>query len=263
MTLRAQHLVLGYGDQAIVEVDRLEINLGEITTIVGPNGCGKSTLLKGLSGLMTAKSGDVWLDDQPLQEWSSKARARRLAVLSQNPVAPDDISVRQLVEHGRYPHQTLLSNRSQQDEDAVNWALQITGMEAFANRSFNTLSGGEKQRGWIALALAQQADILLVDEPTTFLDIGRQLEIMALLTRLNQEFGTTIVMVLHDMNQASRFSQRIIAMQQGQTLADGTPSEVINSVLLERLFRIRAEVIPREDDGVRYPYCLPIAAAPE
>ena len=245
MSLRADQLTLGYGNRQIVSQTSLQIELGKITTIIGPNGCGKSTLLKGLSGLMSPADGQVFLDDKPLTEWPNKSRAQRLAVLAQSPVAPDDISVRQLVEHGRYPHQNLLANKSQQDIDAVDWALEMTAMLDYQYRSFNQLSGGERQRGWIALALAQQADILLVDEPTTYLDIGRQLEIMDLLKRLNQTLGTTIVMVVHDMNQASKYSDRILAMKSGNIVADGAPQEVITAELLQDLFHINCQVSPR------------------
>jgi iron complex transport system ATP-binding protein len=258
--LSADRLRLGYGNHVVVKDISVSIEYGTMNCIIGPNGCGKSTLLRGLSGLLAPLQGAITLDDKPLNAWPARQRAQRLAVLLQNPIAPDGISVEQLVQHGRYPHQGIFQRPRAEDHEAVEWALAITGMHRYRRRPFHALSGGERQRGWIALALAQQADVLLVDEPTTFLDIGRQLEIMDLLRQLNRDHGTTVVMVLHDINQASRYADRLLAMQSGALIADGAPVEVIHPELLMQLFDLETERVMRDEDGRAYPYCMPVRA---
>lgn len=236
----------------------LTLQEGEITCLIGPNGCGKSTLLKALAGLLPPASGQVFLDNRPLPHWSRKAMARRMTLLPQNPVAPDDLSVYQLVSHGRFAWQGLFGRMTQQDLDAVEQALHLTGMDQLRHRSFNTLSGGERQRGWIALALAQQADILLLDEPTTYLDIGHQLEVLELLAQLNREHQRTIVMVLHDINQASQYSDRILAMQQGRIIADDSPVNAITPEMMQQVFGIQVELMMRQQGDKTWPYGLPV-----
>lgn len=258
MTLIARDLTLGYQQQTIVSATSITLNIGEMTCLVGPNGCGKSTLLRALSGLLSPMTGEVTLDDKPLAAWSRKALARRLAFLPQNPVAPDDISVYQLVSHGRYAYQGLFGLTQPSDVEAVNWALEMTEMNGLRHRVFNTLSGGEKQRGWIALALAQQADLLLLDEPTTYLDIGHQLDILELLATLNQEHRITVVMVLHDINQASQYTDRLLVMRAGCIIADNTPQSVISASLVKQVFGIDIELITRQEGERAYPYSLPL-----
>lgn len=236
----------------------LTLQEGEITCLIGPNGCGKSTLLKALAGLLPPASGQVFLDNRPLPHWSRKAMARRMTLLPQNPVAPDDLSVYQLVSHGRFAWQGLFGRMTQQDLEAVEQALHLTGMDQLRHRSFNTLSGGERQRGWIALALAQQADILLLDEPTTYLDIGHQLEVLELLAQLNREHQRTIVMVLHDINQASQYSDRILAMQQGRIIADDSPVNAITPEMMQQVFGIQVELMLRQQGDKTWPYGLPV-----
>ncbi len=247
-------------DNIVIPQVSLTLNEGEITCLIGPNGCGKSTLLKALAGLLSPTEGQVLLDNKTLSNWSPKALARRLTLLPQSPVAPDDISVHQLVSYGRFAHQGLFGRMSQQDIDAVDNALNQTGMQPLKHRIFNTLSGGERQRGWIALALAQQSDILLLDEPTTYLDIGHQLEALDLLSRLNQQQGLTVIMVLHDINQASQYGDRILTMKQGRIIADGTPLEVITPKLMQQVFGIDIELIVREQGQKQYPYGMPLTA---
>lgn len=258
MMLSAQSLTLGYKNHTIVESTSFTINPGQITSIIGPNGSGKSTLLKALGGIIKPFTGEVTLDKKCLSQWPSKELARNLTLLPQHPIAPESISVQQLLSHGRYPYQGLFSQSSQQDIDVIEWALDATHMTAFRHREFNTLSGGERQRGWIALALVQQPNVLLLDEPTTYLDIGHQMEILELLTRLNQQHKITIVMVLHDINQASQYSHRLIAMQQGKLIADGQPLDILSSKLITQLFNIEAEIIYRQQNGYSYPFSLPI-----
>ena len=269
MTLSAENLILSYspGQSAssttseaspVVPEVSLTLQEGEITCLIGPNGCGKSTLLKALAGLSPPASGQVFLDNRPLPHWSRKAMARRMTLLPQNPVAPDDLSVYQLVSHGRFAWQGLFGRMTQQDLDAVEQALHLTGMDQLRHRSFNTLSGGERQRGWIALALAQQADILLLDEPTTYLDIGHQLEVLELLAQLNREHQRTIVMVLHDINQASQYSDRILAMQQGRIIADDSPVNAITPEMMQQVFGIQVELMMRQQGDKTWPYGLPV-----
>ncbi|MFD2110574.1 ABC transporter ATP-binding protein [Thiorhodococcus fuscus] len=258
MTLHATRLTLAYGQHTIVDIPELRLERGKVSCLVGPNGCGKSTLLKALGGLLRPASGTVRLDERPLSDWEPKALARRLASLPQSPSAPDDISVRQLVGHGRYPHQDLLGGASAEDRAVVDWALSATSIAHLRERRFATLSGGERQRAWLAMTLAQQAEILLLDEPTTYMDMGHQVELLELLASLQRRHGLTVVMVLHDINQASQYADRVLAMYEGRILADGTPREVVDSHLTERLFGLRTERIDREIEGRRIPYCLPL-----
>ena len=262
MALTTEHLVLGYGSASSAHVVVPEVSLsfteGDITCLIGPNGCGKSTLLKALAGLLPPLQGQILLDQQALSQWQPKDLAKRLTLLPQSPVAPDDISVFQLVSYGRFAHQGLFGSMTPEDVQAVDNALEQTGMQGLKHRIFNTLSGGERQRGWIALALAQQSDILLLDEPTTYLDIGHQLEVLDLLARLNQQQGLTVVMVLHDINQASQYGDRILAMQQGHIIADGSPIDVITPELIQKVFGIDIELIVRQQGEKTYPYGLPL-----
>lgn len=258
MTLAAQNLILGYKDNVIIESVSLTINKGQITSVIGPNGCGKSTLLKALGGIIKPFQGQVMLDEKCLSQWPSKKLAQNLALLPQHPIAPENISVHQLLNHGRYPYQGLFGQNNQQDIEIIEWALEVTQMTAFRHREMNTLSGGERQRGWIALALVQQPNILLLDEPTTYLDIGHQMEILELLTNLNQQHKLTIIMVLHDLNQASQYSHRLIAMQQGKLIADGSPHKILSAELIKQLFNIESEIIYRQQNGSSYPFSLPI-----
>ena len=260
MTLKADNLTLGYKEKVIIKDTSLTIKPGQITSLIGPNGSGKSTLLKALAGILTPLQGQVTLDNKRLSQWPSKHLAQRLALLSQHPVAPENISVQQLVSYGRYPYQGLFGQNNQQDLEAVEWALEITQMIELRHRGFDTLSGGERQRGWIALALAQQSDILLLDEPTTYLDIGHQMEILDLLANLNQQYQLTLVMVLHDINQASQYSHRLLAMQQGELIADGPPKDVFSGELLRELFGIESEIIYRQKRSQSYPFSIPIRA---
>lgn len=258
MTLSAHKLKLGYQNTTVIDALSLSINSGQITSLIGPNGCGKSTFLKALSGILQPQSGSVTLDNKALSDWASKKLARRLSLMPQHPVAPENISVQQLVSHGRYPHQGLFDSASVEDREAIEWAMQMTGISALRHRDFNSLSGGERQRGWLAMALAQQSDFLLLDEPTTFLDIGHQMEILDLLFALNQQHKLTIIMVLHDINQASQYSHRVLAMREGNIIADGDPVAVLSPQLLRSLFAIECEVTLRQECSRHYPYCIPL-----
>lgn len=267
MTLSAQNLVLNYSGQPIPEkkatVQDISLTLreGEITCLIGPNGCGKSTLLKALAGILPPVSGTLELDRKPLSEWSAKALARCMTLLPQTPVAPDEISVEQLVSHGRFAWQGLFGRMTQADTDAIEDALQLTDMAHLRHRRFNHLSGGERQRGWLALALAQQADILLLDEPTTYLDPGHQIEMLELLSRINRDHRRTIVMVLHDINQASQYADRILVMQQGRMITDAPPDQAITQAMMQQVFGLNVELIRRQDAEKTYPFWIPATSS--
>lgn len=236
--LAATGLSLAYGDRPIVTELDVAISPGVITSIVGANGCGKSTLLRALSRLLTPAAGSVVLDGQSIHARPTKEVARVLGLLPQSPVSPEGIVVADLVGRGRHPHQKALARWSEHDYAVVADALEATGIAELAERSVDELSGGQRQRVWIAMALAQETDILLLDEPTTFLDVAHQIDVLDLLTDLCRERGTTIVMVLHDLNLAARYSDVLIAMKDGQIIAHGTSTDVLTSATVEHVFGI-------------------------
>jgi iron complex transport system ATP-binding protein len=248
MTLSTDDLSAGYGSRVLIPDLTLELEHGAITAIIGPNGCGKSTLLKTLAGLLEPVGGSVLLHGRDIVRLSTREIARELAVLPQAPVVPSRLSVKTLVEQGRYPHVGPLGMLRERDDEAVSRALEATGITELAARDVDELSGGERQRAWIALALAQETPALLLDEPTTYLDIGYQLEVLELIRELNRERGLSVAMVLHDLNHAARFSDRIIAMKDGRIVADGTPRAVVDSELVLNVFEVEGRVM--HDDGV-------------
>ncbi|MGY2895570.1 ABC transporter ATP-binding protein [Deinococcus sp. UYEF24] len=255
--LSTQSLKLAYGSSVIVPDLNLNVAGGRVTSIIGPNGCGKSTLLRALARLMPGSGGQVSLYGQALHTLKSRDIARRLAILPQGPVAPEGLSVEDLVWFGRHPHQGRFPVRRQGDQEAVTWALDQTGMKVFAGRTLDTLSGGQRQRAWIAMSLAQQTEILLLDEPTTYLDLSHQLEVLHLTQRLNRAQGKTVVMVLHDLNQAVRYSDEIIAMHQGVVYAQGEPQDVLTPALLADVFGLKAHILRDPDTG--RPHIIPYA----
>ncbi|WP_127820042.1 ABC transporter ATP-binding protein [Microbacterium sp. CPCC 204701] len=248
-TLAAHALTLAYGDRTIVDGLDLAVPPGLITAIVGANGCGKSTLLRALARLLPPRSGHVLLDGKELQSQPSKEVARTLGLLPQSPVAPEGIAVADLVGRGRHPHQRLLARWSARDYEVVAQSLAATGMTEFADRPVDELSGGQRQRVWIAMALAQETDILLLDEPTTFLDVAHQVEVLDLLTDLNRDRGTTIVMVLHDMNLAARYADHLFALRSGRVVAAGPPNDVMTGDLIREVFDLEALVVPDPVSG--------------
>lgn len=247
--LRADSVVLGYGDRKVISELDLTVPDGKITVIVGPNGCGKSTLLRALARLLRPGSGQVILDGKEIGERPSKQVARMLGLLPQSPLAPEGILVSDLVGRGRHPHQGVFGRWSQQDHRAVAEALEATSTTELAERSVDELSGGQRQRVWLAMALAQQTDILLLDEPTTYLDVSHQVEVLDLLTDLNQNRGTTIVMVLHDLNLAARYADVLVVMRSGKIAAMGAPQEVMNPQLVENVFGLASLVVPDPVSG--------------
>jgi len=258
--LHTQNLSLGYMEQLIVPDLSLDIPQGKITALVGANGSGKSTILKALARILKPRAGAAYLDGKAIHRLSTKQVAKQLAILPQNPDAPEGLTVRELVSYGRFPHQRGLGGLTQEDREAVHEALSLTGMTVFAERPVGNLSGGQRQRAWIAMALAQGTEVLLLDEPTTFLDMAHQLEVLQLLEKLNREEGRTIVMVVHDLNHASRYAQHMVAIAQGEVVVAGTPAEVMTPEILRRVFAIEADIVPDPRSGV--PLCIPYGLRP-
>ncbi|QYO64594.1 ABC transporter ATP-binding protein [Leptolyngbya sp. 7M] len=240
--LTTRQLTLAY-DKAIVIRDLdLMIPAGQITALVGPNGCGKSTLLRGLARLLKPLKGTVYLDSASIFRLSTKEVAKQLGILPQSPTAPEGLTVRELVAQGRYPHQSWLQQWSAEDDRFLEQALAITSMVELANRPLDTLSGGQRQRAWIAMTLAQNTPILLLDEPTTFLDLAHQIEILDLLYELNQTEGRTIVMVLHDLNQACRYADHLIAVKNGGVYAQGIPTNIMTETMVQEVFGVESRM---------------------
>ncbi len=255
--LTTRQLTLAYDNTTIVEKLNLAIPAGKITVLVGANGCGKSTLLRGLARLLKPQQGVVYLDSHSIFQLSTKEVAKRLSVLPQGPVAPEGLTVRDLVAQGRYPHQGWFQQWSPDDEHFTQQALTITEMLDLADRPLDSLSGGQRQRAWIAMTLAQNTDILLLDEPTTFLDLAHQIEVLDLLCELNRTQGRTVVMVLHDLNQACRYADCLIAIREGQVYAQGTPSEVMTETMVQDVFGLDSRIV--KDPVVGTPMCVPIS----
>jgi iron complex transport system ATP-binding protein len=254
--LSAERLTLAYGERAVVHELELAIERGQVTAVVGPNGCGKSTLLRALGRLLAPRAGAVLLDGRAIGTLPTKEVAKRLGLLPQSPIAPDGLVVEDLVARGRYPHQRIFRQWSAQDEAAVDAALAATGTSDLRERPLDELSGGQRQRAWIAMTLAQQTEILLLDEPTTFLDLAHQIEILDLLADLVADHGRTVVMVLHDLNQACRYADRLVAMRDGRVHRSGPPAEVVDAELVREVFGLSAQVIADPVTGT--PLCLPI-----
>lgn len=257
--LRANQLSIGYAESIIVKDLNLTIPTGKITALVGANGSGKSTILKAMARLMKPAGGSVLLDGKSIHSQSTKEVARQLAILPQNPTAPDGLTVSELVAYGRYPHQKGFGSLTDEDRRIVSSAIELTGMTAFRDRPIERLSGGQRQRAWIAMALAQQTDMLFLDEPTTFLDMAHQLEVLQLLQMLNEREGRTMIMVVHDLNHASRYAQHMVAIKSGTVISEGSPVEVMTPEVLREVFGIEADIV--EDPRTGLPLCLPHSLA--
>jgi iron complex transport system ATP-binding protein len=247
--LRAAEVDLGYGERLVVAGLSMTIRSGRITAVVGPNACGKSTLLRALARILTPSQGSVVLDGEAIHRLPTREVARKLGLLTQSPVVPDGILVADLVARGRAPHQRALQQWSERDETAVVSALEATETLDLAQRPVDELSGGQRQRVWIAMTLAQETPILLLDEPTTFLDISHQVEVLDLVARLNQERGRTVVMVLHDLNMACRYAHHLVAMRDGRILAEGPPQDVMTEETVEEVFGLDCVVLADSVSG--------------
>ncbi|WP_424893164.1 ABC transporter ATP-binding protein [Streptomyces sp. XH2] len=248
-TLAAHRLSLGYAGRTVVDGVDLAVPAGAVTAVVGPNACGKSTLLRGLARLLAPTAGTVTLDGADIHRMPARALARRLGLLPQQAVAPEGVTVEGLVRLGRYPHQRMLTPWSKADQAAVEEALARTGTDALRDRPVDQLSGGQRQRAWIALALAQDTPLLLLDEPTTFLDLRHQLDVLDLVDELNAEAGRTVVMVLHDLGQAARYADHLVVMCDGRPAAAGPPADVLTAELVEKVFQVECRVVPDPETG--------------
>lgn len=253
--LETKDLTLTYGDTVIIDELNLEIPKGKITVLIGSNGCGKSTLLRSLARLMKPKSGSILLDGEKIAKLSTKDIAKRMAVLPQGPSAPEGLTVLQLVKQGRFPYQSWARQWSQEDEQMVHKALAATKMTPFAEQAVDALSGGQRQRAWIAMTLAQGTDTILLDEPTTYLDLTHQIEVLDILFELNEQHGRTIVMVLHDLNLACRYADHIVALSNRSIYAQGKPEEIITEQLVRDVFQMESQIIPDPVYGT--PMCIP------
>lgn len=252
--LSAEKLDISYGERKIVKNLSLEIPDKKITTIIGSNGCGKSTLLKALTRVIPHQGGSIVLDGEEIAKENTKLLARKMAILPQTPESAPGLTVGELVSYGRFPYQKGFGRLTAKDYEIINWALDVTGTQFFKYHPVDALSGGQRQRVWIAMALAQETEMIFLDEPTTYLDMAHQLEILELLQKLNEDQHRTIVMVLHDLNQASRFADHIIAMKSGEIVKSGTSHEVITPDVLKTVFRIDADI--GIDPRTQKPICI-------
>lgn len=247
--VETENLRIGYSDNIVVESLNMKIKKGKVTSIIGANGCGKSTILKAIGRIIKKKSGSVYINGYDIDYQKSKEIAKQVSILSQISVAPSTLTCYELVSYGRFPYQKGFGMMSQEDRTIVNWALESTNLTSFRDRPIGSLSGGQRQRVWIAMALAQNGNIILLDEPTTYLDLSCQLEILELLLKLNRENGTTIVMVLHDLNLAAKYSDNLIAIKDGKIFKSGMTEDVITEKMLNECFGVSAEIIVDKESG--------------
>jgi iron complex transport system ATP-binding protein len=254
--LVVDRVTLGYGDRPVVDGMTLRVPDHRVTAIVGPNACGKSTLLRGMARLLQPAAGSILLDGAAIHRLPTRAVARSLGLLPQSPVAPEGVTAVELVSRGRHPHQGMLRRWNPEDERAVVEAMTATGTLDLADRVVDELSGGQRQRVWIAMALAQATDLLLLDEPTTYLDVTHQVEMLDLVADLNQHHGTTVVMVLHDLNLAARYAHHLVAVQDGRVAAEGSPADVVTESTVRAVFGLDSRVIP--DPVSHTPLVVPI-----
>lgn len=256
MKLEVKNLTTGYGHTKIIENLDLSIPEGQVTALIGANGCGKSTLLKTICRIIPPMGGEVLLDGKSIWSFKSRELAKKVAILPQNPTAPGELTVRELVMYGRAPHQgSLFARTTKEDRDMVDWALKETELTKFADRSIVNMSGGQRQRAWIAMAIAQNTDILFLDEPTSFLDVAHQMDVLHLVEYLNKKYNKTIIMVIHELNEAARFADYIVAMKDGKIEYQGTSHEIFHNAMLKDVFGVDSTIMndPRTDR----PFCIP------
>lgn len=252
--IKTEALSISYEDHLVVEGLDLTLTASKITSIIGPNGCGKSTILKAIGRVLKSNKGVVSLDGSDISQLPTKELAKKMAILPQTPTAPSGLTVAELIAYGRFPHQKGFGRLRTEDREIIEWSLKVTKLTNFSQREVDSLSGGQRQRVWIAMALAQQTELILLDEPTTYLDLAHQLEILELLKELNQSQHCTIVMVLHDLNLAARFSDYMIGISQGKIISQGTPVEVMTPEVLRAAFQIEAEIMI--EPKTQRPICL-------
>ncbi|WP_019554071.1 ABC transporter ATP-binding protein [Propionispira raffinosivorans] len=245
--MQTRDLTIKIQNKDILTKINLSFLTGKTTAIIGPNGSGKSTLLKALAGLNNNITGQVLFENKDIKDFSKKNLARNLAILPQDPSVPADLTVGELVQYGRFPYQRWFARNDKEDQQCVKWAMQQTQIEDFKNRFVTTLSGGERQRTWIAMALAQKPKVLLLDEPTTYLDIAHQLEVMQIIDRLTQKYNITIIMVLHDMNQALQYANDLVVIKNQSVFAQGSPQKIVSANLLEKVFGVTADFFTNRD----------------
>ena len=252
--ISVKNLRVGYENNTIIEDMSLSIPKGKISIIIGANGCGKSTLLKTIARINKPTNGDIFINNKNIKKVKEKNIAKEVAFLPQGPVCPDGLTVRELVAFGRFPHQKMIGGLTSYDKEIIDWAIEETGLSEFADRGVENLSGGQRQRAWIAMTLAQETEIIMLDEPTTYLDMSYQLEVLEVLQKLNKEKNITVVIVLHELNNACRFADNIIGLKKGKIICQGRPLDVINKENLKEIYGIDANLTISEDG--QYPICM-------
>ncbi|MFR1707277.1 MAG: ABC transporter ATP-binding protein [Clostridium sp.] len=252
--ISVKNLSVSYENNIIIEDMDLCIPKGKISIIIGANGCGKSTLLKTISRINKPRKGDIFINNKNIKKVKEKDIAKEVAFLPQGPVCPNGLTVRELVAFGRFPHQKIIGGLNSHDKEVIDWAIQETGLSEFADREVDSLSGGQRQRAWIAMTLAQETEIIMLDEPTTYLDMSYQLEVLEVLQKLNKEKRITVVIVLHELNNACRFADNIIGLKKGKVICEGRPMEVITKETLKEIYGIDAN-LQRSENG-EYPVCM-------
>jgi len=251
--LRIEDLSLSYGDKPVVQNLSLRVKKGQVVSIIGPNASGKSTILKSIAGIIKPVSGKIFIEEKDISKMDSKKLAQKVSILLQQNKNPDDMSIEELVYFGRYPHKKWFEGFEASDKKIIEEVMKLTNTFALRDKTLETLSGGERQRAWIAMALAQEPDILLFDEPTTYLDLAHQIEFLELVNRLNKETGVTVVLVLHDLNQAARYGNYLFAMKEGKIFAQGSPEEVLNPQNILSIYNIEAKIF----NAAGYPVVIP------
>lgn len=252
--IRVENLSVAYENNTIIEKMNLRLPKGKISIIIGANGCGKSTLLKTIARINKPSEGEILINQKNIKKIKEKEIAKEVAFLPQGPVCPNGLTVRELVAYGRFPHQKMIGGLNSHDKEVIEWAIEQTGLSEFADRAVENLSGGQRQRAWIAMTLAQETEIIMLDEPTTYLDLSYQLEVLEILERLNKEKNITVVIVLHEINNAFRFADYIVGLKKGKIICEGKPIEVINKETLKAIYGIEADL--RKSETGDYPVCI-------
>ena len=252
--ISVKNLCVSYENNNIIENMDLSIPKGKITIIIGANGCGKSTLLKTISRINKPQNGDIFINNKNIKNIKEKNIAKEVAFLPQGPVCPSGLTVRELVAYGRFPHQKMIGGLNSHDKEVIDWAIKETGLSEFSDREVENLSGGQRQRAWIAMTLAQETEIIMLDEPTTYLDLSYQLEVLEVLQKLNKEKNITVVIVLHELNNACRFADNIVGLKKGKIICEGRPIDVINKETLKKIYGIDANLVNSENGD--YPICM-------